>query len=249
MPMLHVGDVNLYYELHGDGEPLVLIPGLGSDVTDYGRIIELLSAGYRVVALDNRGAGRSDKPDVPYSVEMMADDAAGLMTGLGVGPAFVVGHSMGGRIALSLALRRPELVRGLVLVSTGPRVSGTARGRVRLLGSIWRRTPILRSWDAYPQPYYAFLRQFEASRGFDCSSRLPEIRVPTLIVHGTRDTLAPLALAEELRAGIAGSRLVTLRGGHLLFFMQARACVPAIREFLSVVGERPAGNAEPRDPG
>ncbi len=249
MPILHVGDVNLYYEVHGDGEPLVLIPGLGSDVSDYGRIIELLAAGCRVVALDNRGAGRSDKPDIPYSVEMMADDVAGLMTALGVGPAFVLGHSMGGRIALTLALRHPELVQGLVLVSTGARVSGTARGRVRLLGSIARRMPILRSWDAYPQPYYAFLRQFEASRGFDYSSRLPEIRVPTLVLHGTRDRLAPLALAEELRVGIAGSRLVTFRGGHLTFFFQSRVCIGSIREFLSAARDHPAVSTMPQNPG
>ncbi len=249
MSILHVGDVNLYYEVHGDGEPLVLIPGLGSDVTDYGRIIELLAAGCRVVAVDNRGAGRSDKPDIPYSVEMMADDVAGLMTALGLGPAFVLGHSMGGRIALTLALRHPELVRGLVLVSTAARVSGTARGRVQLLGSFSRRMPILRSWDAYPQPYYAFLRQFEASRGFDCTRRLPEIRVPALLVHGTRDRIVPLGLAEELRAGIPGSRLVTFRGGHLLLYMQAAACVGAIREFLSAAGERPSGNTGPRSPG
>ncbi len=249
MPMLHVGDVNLYYEVHGEGEPLVLIPGLGSDVSDYVRVIELLAAGCRVVALDNRGAGRSDKPDIPYSVEMMAEDVAGLMTALGLGSAFVLGHSMGGRIALTLALRHPELVKGLVLVSTAARVSGTARGRVQLLGSISRRMPILRSLDAHPQPYYAFLRQLEASRDFDCSARLPEIRVPTLLVHGTRDRLVPLGLAEELRAGIPGSQLVTFRGGHLLLYTQAGACVGAIREFLSVARDHPEGNMGPRAPG
>ena len=231
MPTVKVNDINMYYELHGEGEPFVLLPGLGSDVSDYPRIVEALSKHYRVIALDNRGAGRTDKPETPYSIEMMADDAAGLLTAMGISSAHVLGHSMGGRIALALALRHPELVRSLVLVSTSARVAGR-RTTVRLLGGFWRRMPVLRSRDKYPQPYFAFVRQFEASGEYDCTRRLGEIRAPTLVVHGEKDRLAPVELAEEMHAGIRGSKLVVLGGGHLFLFFKPEECVRAITEFL-----------------
>ena len=71
--------LQIYCEMHGDGEPLVVILGLGTDVSEWDGIIRWLTEKYKVLALDNRGAGRTDKPDIPYSIEMMADDTAGLM--------------------------------------------------------------------------------------------------------------------------------------------------------------------------
>ncbi len=105
MPTIKINDINIYYEIHGEGEPLLLIPGLRNDVSEYQKIIDTLSTQFSVVALDNRGAGRTDKPDSPYSIEMMADDAAGLLNALGIEQAHILGVSMGGRIAADLALR------------------------------------------------------------------------------------------------------------------------------------------------
>src|SRR5215469_17759144 len=100
MPTVHVNGIDIYYETHGEGDPLVLIPGLATDVSEYQRIIAALADRYQVSALDNRGAGRSDKPDVPYSIEIMADDTAALLDALGITQTHVLGTSMGGRIAL-----------------------------------------------------------------------------------------------------------------------------------------------------
>lgn len=210
-----------------------MLPGLGGDVAEYTRVIDGLAQHLRVVAVDNRGSGRSDKPDVPYTIGMMADDAASLLSGLGLGAVHVLGHSMGGRIALDLALRHPERVKSLILVSTSAHMRPGTRRRVGFLGAFWRGNPLLQRLDRHPQPYYAFLRQFEASRGYDATPRLHEIRVPTLIVHGTRDRLAPFPLAEEMSSQIRGSRMVTLRGGHLLLFFQPRDCVRAVEDFLA----------------
>ncbi len=210
-------------------------------MADYAKVIDGLARRVRVVAVDNRGSGQSDKPDIPYTIEMMSDDAASLVTELGLGAAHVLGHSMGGRIAMDLALRHPECVKSLVLVSTSAHPPRGTRRRVRALGAFWRRNPLLQRLDKHPQPYYAFLRQFTASMGYDATTRLQEIRVPTLLLQGTRDRLAPLPLAEEMHSRIRGSRMETMRGGHLLPFFQPGPCVRAIEDFLSSAGTISAG--------
>ncbi len=168
MPTVHVNDIDMYYEIHGTGQPLALIMGLKTDISEWGEVIRGLAQHARVIALDNRGAGRTEKPDAPYSIEMMASDTDGLLRAIGVERANVLGISMGGRIALALALAHPELVDKLILVSTGARVSKRPWwfGAIGLLSNV----PILRG--KYPQPRYAFRRQRQASGAYNCVDRL-----------------------------------------------------------------------------
>lgn len=124
MPTLQSNGISIYYEIDGEGEPLVLISGLGYGLWQWHKMIPGLARFYRVVAFDNRGSGQTDKPAGPYTVQMLAADTAGLIESLGIAPAIVMGHSMGGFVAQELALSRPELVSKLVLASTnfgGPR--------------------------------------------------------------------------------------------------------------------------------
>ncbi|HUL62959.1 MAG TPA: alpha/beta hydrolase, partial [Methanocella sp.] len=215
-----------------EGEPLALIPGLASNVADNQPIVRLLTKKCRVLALDNRGAGRTDKPDILYTIEMMADDAAALMDAVGIKRANVMGISMGGRIAMALALQHPEKVKSLVLVSTSARAVWRP-GRVRML-NVANRIPGLGSLlNKYPQPQYAFERQLRASHSYDCSGRLGEIRVPTLVLHGADDRTAPLRLAEEMHAGIRGSQMITFPGGHIFFLMKQEKFCAAVVDFLS----------------
>ena len=118
MPAAKVGDLNIYYEVHGEGEPLLLIMGYGDSAEQWFCQITDLCMEYRVVAFDNRGAGRSDKPDIPYTMEMMAGDIAGLLDALAIDAAHVYGISMGGMIAQEFALRYPERVLSLILGCT-----------------------------------------------------------------------------------------------------------------------------------
>jgi pimeloyl-ACP methyl ester carboxylesterase len=234
MPTVKVNDIGMYYELHGDGDPVVLIAGLGTSISPYMRIVRRLAQKYRVLAFDNRGVGRTDKPDTPYTIEMMADDTAGLLRALGIARADVIGVSMGGRIAMALALQHPEVVRSLVLASTSARVLRGTRTTPRF--RLFKFVKWLRSGGRFlgrdPQPYYAFIRQLDASGSYDCSGRLGEIRVPTLILHGKLDRLAPYGLAEEMHAGISGSKIVEFEGGHLFLFWESDRFADAVKEFL-----------------
>jgi pimeloyl-ACP methyl ester carboxylesterase len=115
---MNVGAVELYYEEHGSGDPLLLIMGLGADSNGWMFQTPELAKHYRTVVFDNRGVGRSDKPAGPYTTAQMADDAVGLLDRLGIERAHVCGISMGGMISQELALRHPKRLRSLVLGCT-----------------------------------------------------------------------------------------------------------------------------------
>src|SRR6185503_8270987 len=114
------GALSLHVEQGGSGPPLVLIAGLGYASWCWLELRAELSHDASITAFDNRGTGRSDKPAGPYSIEMLADDVAALMRFLKLDTAHVLGHSMGGYIAQTFALRHPERLRSLILVGTGP---------------------------------------------------------------------------------------------------------------------------------
>ncbi len=129
MATVRLNDIDVYYEEHGDpaAEPLLLIMGFAMNAAAWAPQIAALAARYRVVAFDNRGAGRTTQPAAAYSIPRMAADTAALLDHLGIASAHVVGASMGGMIAQEFALRYPERVRSLVLACTtpgGPRSAG-----------------------------------------------------------------------------------------------------------------------------
>ncbi len=115
---IEVNDINIYYEIHGEGEPLLLIEGLGYSNWMWFKQVPAISRAYKVIGFDNRGVGNTDKPDSEYTIETMADDTAGLLKALGVDSAHVLGVSMGGFIAQELALNYPDMIKSLILVST-----------------------------------------------------------------------------------------------------------------------------------
>lgn len=127
MPIIKTNGIDLYYEIHGESRadyPLVLIAGLGYSLWMWERMLPYLAQEQQVIVFDNRGVGRSSKPPGPYSAELLADDTADLIKGLGFTKAAVMGHSMGGFVAQALALKYPERIGHLILSATnfgGPR--------------------------------------------------------------------------------------------------------------------------------
>jgi 3-oxoadipate enol-lactonase len=231
MPHAQIGDVSLYYEVHGTGAPVVLIPGLGADTRLFFNITKQLAAQRQVVVLDPRGGGKSDKPAGPYSIEQMADDVAGLLLSIGIHKADVLGYSMGGKIALQLAATRPERVDHLVLAATAARPLVTRRFTRRwLMFDVISRIPLLRIADS--QPSHAFEAQRRASATFDGRALLAKVRAPTLVVRARRDYIVAAVDTAEL-CGIVGSTLVELRGGHLtLVMLHWKELAVAVASFL-----------------
>jgi 3-oxoadipate enol-lactonase len=237
MPTKRINGIDVYYETHGEGKPLMLIAGLGSGVSLFAKSIPIFSKYRQVIAFDNRGAGRTDKPDFPYTIEMMTDDAAGLLTALDIERADVLGVSMGGRIAMDLATRYPEMVRSLILVSTTARVTDQTRSSFGLrFGKLTKMITGSGAFGKSPQPYHAFIHQLDATAKFDCTDRLGGIGAPTLIMRGERDTLAPRDLVEEVHTGIKGSRLIEFKGGHIFFLWENKKFTDAVSEFLQAIG-------------
>jgi 3-oxoadipate enol-lactonase len=245
MPKVKVGDINIYYEVHGKGEPLVMIPGMSANVDWLFMQIPAFSREYRVVAFDPRGAGRSDAPDIPYTMEMMADDLAGLLDAINIKSAHILGKSMGGRIAQQFALRFPERVRSLILACTrcgdthGVRTTDpeiidalrhpkvlppeeSARQTLRLMTSqkFIDKNPelikqIIGKMMEHPAPPQGYLRQAQAGGASDTYERLPEIKVPTLVIHGEVDRTLPVENARILASRIPHVELVILKNmGH-----------------------------------
>ena len=265
MPTAKVGDINMYYEVHGKGEPLLLIMGLGSDMTSWIFQIQEFSKKYRVIVFDNRGVGGSAAPHTPYSTEFMADDTAGLLDALEVDKAHILELSLGGMIAQELALKYPQRVKSLILATTavGPRSWAT-----HVLGTMLRLnqegvnqetlTTLRLSWlftdkffdnpelvrtvidtmlaNPYPQPVHAYARQFDAATEHDTRDRIGKISAPTLVLVGKEDILLPIQMSEELAAGIPNAELVVLEGGGHGFLVEiAGKFNRAVLDFLENV--------------
>lgn len=238
---VRAGGLDLWLERAGSGPPLLLIAGLGYASWCWRDLQADLCADAAMVAFDNRGTGRSDKPAGPYSMALMADDAAAVLDAAGLRDAHVLGHSMGGYIALTLALRHAEKVRSLILVGTSPGGPDTApvpQDTVetwKLAGTLppaeYARRSMPRSFapgwtDAHPDaferilarrlefptPAPNWLAQYAACGEYVARGLdVSAIRVPATVIHGEQDRVVPHHNGKLLAQRLPGARLVSLK--------------------------------------
>jgi pimeloyl-ACP methyl ester carboxylesterase len=231
-------DLGLWVEHRGHGPDVLLIAGLGDPVEAWAFQLDGLADSYHLIAFDNRGAGRSPLPDGPLSLTAMADDAAAVLRSLEVPTAHVAGFSGGSVIAAELALRHPELVRSLVLVSTWARpdthlrtLFGSWRWMAELAPSErafleafywWVYTPrghqdgtVDTMIDealafAHPSSTEAIQRTIDAYLAHETADRLEAITVPTLVLAGGLDAITPPRYGRQVAERITGARFEVL---------------------------------------
>jgi 3-oxoadipate enol-lactonase len=241
MPTAQVGTHRVYYDKHGSGHILLLIPGLGATRFVWWKQIEPLSKKYDLINMDNRDAGDSALGTGSYTIADMADDAAGLIQSLNCGPAYVVGSSMGGFIALELTLHQPKLVKKLILVATSaggethalpaPEIGASLMSNKNESIEMYvRRTvPLIAApgyMESYPNDlaqlvYYAkakpiafksYQRQLSAVMTWrGVADRLNQLTIPTLVIHGDADPLVPYANGQYLAEHIKGGKFLIYR--------------------------------------
>jgi pimeloyl-ACP methyl ester carboxylesterase len=249
MPMIEINDIEMYYEVHGRGFPLLLIMGLKRNVEWWYRQIPELSRHFQVIVFDNRGAGRSDKPELDYSIPMFAADAACLMDALGIKKTHVLGISMGGYIAQELAINRPDLVQRLVLGCTscggrkavlmseetmnayvaneGLTIEQILRKDMHIYFSEEFISQQLKQIEQfveislrYVQPQDAFLRQFNACLEHVTVDQLAQISAPSLIMAGDDDHLVPTENSIILKELVPQAGLYLYPGKRHCFFIE-----------------------------
>lgn len=240
----------LYYEVHGDPirPSVVLLEGMGGDIPGWRRNIPHLAAELFVVAYDHRGNGHSAAPDAPATMTTFAEDLLGLLDELRLERVHLYGQSFGGMVAQEFALTHPERVRSLVLACThaGQSHLVPSRGRapkdqpwLQLYSPSFALThpehvaEDLRVGSAQPQHPQGQRRQWEAVQSWDAFERLPELRVPTLVLHGSDDQLIDVENARVLAERIADAELVVLEGaGHVYHSEQADRADAVVLDFL-----------------
>lgn len=249
MPTATINGISLYYEMNGSGEPLVFIPGLGGTTDLWFQQIKYFSAHYQFVSFDNRGAGRSDKPEGAYSMAQFSNDLNGLLDHLGIDkPINLVGASMGGIIAQAFIHDHPERVKKLALVCSGVSVGDphyTPTSAYVMEKIINPGTTVQEKIDSFLEVFYhpdyaathPEIRDFYLSRKLEpqpahayqaqlaaCAdprtyySWLNDIRVPTLVYHGSDDAVWPIKNAHTLMEGLGsyGTLAIMERAGHIL---------------------------------
>lgn len=261
MPEVQAGEVRLSYERRGSGPPLLLIMGMSGTLMHWGEpLLERLGEHFETIVYDHRGVGGSTRVNEPFTIPMLADDAAALMDALELETAHVMGISMGGMVAQELVLRHPERVRSLVLGCTYAGGEGSALAGeevIRRLGEAMasgdRRRAIRTAWEvnvsagfagdeqayasfletglAHAVPVAVIVEQMRAISEHDTSARLQQIAAPTLVVHGTEDEMLPVANARAIAARIPDARLEILEGvGHMFFWEQPQRSAELVCE-------------------
>jgi aminoacrylate hydrolase len=263
MPKISIGDAELYYERHGHGPTLMLVPGLGGAGAAYRQQIPAFAKHFDVVVHDHRGAGQSTPSRIRYSVEQMAEDALKLMDALGIEKAHYLGHSTGGAMGQVLALDHPDRIDALVLSATWARsdtyfkrcfearkqtlASGGPEAYIKAsnlaLFPPWyvnEKTAELEAAEAFAVKNFGlpeiWVSRIDAISAHDRRAGLGAIRHRTLVICAEDDMVTPLYFSKELAEKIPRATLKTLgTGGHMCFITVPDEYNRAVLDWLTAV--------------
>ena len=268
MPTVSVNGLKLFYEIEGDGEPVVLIPGFAAGRWIWFKQIPDLSHEFRVITFDPRGISASDKPEGSQTISLLADDVAQLLQNIGIESAHIVGASFGGFVAQEFALKYPAMTRKLVLCCTsfgGPNHVSPSFQTLAAIASTkglnteerMRANLLMAFTPEYVQthaaevdrvvhlratndvPEHIYTSQLQAAMSFDAESRLEQITSQTLVLSGDADVIVPVQNSLKLAGKIPGATLCIIHGGsHTFFIEEAREFNKIVTEFLATDFER-----------
>ncbi len=260
MPSIDAAGTELYYERAGSGEPMLLIQGMSATHLAWGDGFRArLEPSFETIVFDNRGMGRSGHAQLPFGILDMSRDTTALLDALGVESAHVVGISMGGTIAQELALAHPEKVRTLTLGATfcgGPETTLMAPEDLQMLGAAYASgdavavmramweinlSPGFRADETHfeafremgsqlPAPRPVVMQQMRACAEHDASSRLHELSMPTLVLHGSADRLIKISNGKLIARLIPAPIEILEDVGHMFWWEQPQRSADLIRE-------------------
>jgi 3-oxoadipate enol-lactonase len=242
LPTAKVADLDVAYDTHGSGEPVLMINGIGAERAGWGMQVPAISREFTAITFDNRDVGETGpgRASQPYAMRRLADDAAGLLDALGIASAHIVGASMGGCIAQEFAVSYPQRTRSTTIICSWPQVDPwldelweqwehlfRALGPVEWSRATWLwvfthrayRDPglldsLLAAAGSNPrnQTLEMYLRQSHAARTFDILDRLGGISAPTHVICGEEDIFTPRRYSETIAAAIPGAKLSVMPG-------------------------------------
>lgn len=259
------GDADIYHEIHGQGEPLVLIPGLGTGHWLWFKQVAAFAKSFRAIIFDPPGVARSSRSEAAFSVRSLAATVANLLDALNIEQAHVVGASLGGFVAQEFALGYPQKTRSLVLCCTSAggarhvppsqnvleayasnsQLDADQRVRQNLLLSFTPRYVVEHAAEVERVlqmrlsnfvPDDVYINQVRAGQSFDADARVSQLEAPTLIITGGDDRIVPSENSVNLAAAIPQAELVVVPGGsHMFFIEQADEFNAAVIEFINHV--------------
>ena len=262
MSRVMINDIELYYEVHGQGKPLLLVPGLASDSQSWLPVINDLIQHFQVIIIDNRGVGRTTPQDIEITIPKMADDCIALIKNLGFKAVNLLGHSMGGMIVQDCAIRYPSYIEKLILCSTSTHLSE----RSKKLLSDWAKyldigmTPELwfknifywifskKFFDnpvtveaglkyaieyPYPQSISAFKNQVQSLVEYDSKDKISLLQAETLVIAGEEDLLFTFKEVRQLSERIPNSRFSLIKNAaHSIHMDNPTDFIDCVVKFL-----------------
>lgn len=246
-----VGEIIMNFEINGKGAPATLISGMASDISTWSMQAPSFALNFLTVRFDNRGTGKTEAPDRPYTIEVMANDTSKLLDVIGIESSNLVGFGMGGRIALEMAIKHPTKVKSLILCSCAPKATPFEKDLFSSLksgieGGIGRMAIARQEVDWTLSPRFLedkrvaeaitrvrmyrmssttdqdLIRQTQAILDYDAGPCVGEIRCPTLVIAGNRDRLVPPEYQRKMADAIPEASFLALEAAHMVLTEAAK---------------------------